>query len=123
MESILKSIKKLLGLGDECNHFDVDVITHINAVFMDLTQQLGVGPSEGFIIEDDTAVWSDFLPDASLNRLEGVKSYIHMRVKLLFDPPTNSAHLASYERQIEKAEWRLTNIADSIEKEEIQNDQ
>lgn len=123
MESILNSVKKMIGTGDGCEYFDHDIITHINSVFMDLTQRLGVGPSEGFAIADENDVWSDFLPDTSHAKLEGVKSYMALRVRLLFDPPSSSAHLSSYERQIDKMEWVLTTIADSISKEseEIQN--
>ena len=123
MESILNSVKKMLDTGDGCEYFDHDIITHINSVFMDLTQRLGVGPSEGFVIADENDVWADFLPDTSQAKLEGVKSYMVLRVRLLFDPPSSSAHLASYERQIEKMEWVLTTIADGISKEseEIQN--
>lgn len=108
MESILTSIKKLLGISEEYEHFDADIIMHINSVFMTLTQ-LGVGPSEGFYIEDDETVWSDFISDP--NKLQAVKSYIFMKVKLLFDPGSlGSSTLAMYERQIEQFEWRL-NVA------------
>jgi hypothetical protein len=69
MESILDSIKKLLGISDEYTQFDEDIIMHINTVFLNLTQ-LGVGPEEGFFIEDNSAVWSDFVED--LNKLQAV---------------------------------------------------
>ena len=114
MESILTSIKKLLGIAEEYTQFDADVITHINSVFTTLTQ-LGVGPSEGFYIEDDTAEWTDFIPD--LAKLHAVKTYIYLKVKLLFDPASvGSSTLASYERQIQELEWRLNVIAESEEK-------
>lgn len=105
MESILTSIKKLLGIAKEYEHFDPDIIMHINSVFMTLTQ-LGVGPSEGFYIEDDEAVWTDFVPD--INQLQAVKTYMYLKVRLLFDPSSlGSATLAAYERQIQEYEWRL----------------
>lgn len=110
MESILNSIKKLLGLGSDDNHFDPDIIMHINTVFADLTQ-LGVGPEEGFSIEDDLSSWSDFLSDMS--KFESIKSYMYLRVKLLFDPPLNASVLTSCKEQIEKLEWRLNVAAES----------
>lgn len=109
MESILTSIKKLLGIAEEYNHFDADLIMHINSVFMTLTQ-LGVGPSEGFYIEDDQAYWEDFVPN--LSELQAIKSYMHLKVRLLFDPPLNSAVIESYNRSISEFEWRLNVAAD-----------
>lgn len=112
MDSILTSIKKLLGIAEEYTQFDSDLIMHINSVFLILTQ-LGVGPSEGFIIEDKLAVWTDFIPDDK--GLEAVKSYMHHRVKLLFDPPTSSAVMESMNRIISEFEWRLNLQAESID--------
>lgn len=110
MESILTSIKKLLGITEEYEHFDPDIIMHINSVFMILTQ-MGVGPSEGFIIEDDTSTWSDFVPDTI--PIESVKSYVYLKVKLLFDPPASSAVAESMNRMISEFEWRLNIAAES----------
>ena len=105
MDSILTSIKKLLGISEEYEHFDADIIMHINSVFMDLNQ-LGVGPIEGFVIEDDETIWSDFTEDITL--LQAVKSYMYLRVKILFDSASmGSSTLAAYERQIQQWEWRL----------------
>ena len=109
MESILTSIKKMLGIDEEYTHFDADVIMHINSVLMILTQ-LGVGPAEGFMIEDDTSTWVDFIPEANAAQLHAVKSYIFMKVKLIFDPPLSSAVIESYNRQIAEFECRL-NVA------------
>ena len=109
MESILTSIKKFLGPTAEYDHFDPDIIMHINSVFMDLAQ-MGVGPSEGFMIEDDTSVWNDFFPAGK--NLEAVKSYIGLRVKLLFDPPSSQAVISAMERQIAQWEWRLNTAVD-----------
>ena len=122
MESILTSIKKLLGIAEEYEHFDADLIMHINSVFSILTQ-LGVGPSEGFSIEDEVAVWTDFIPEKS--KIEFVKSYVHLKVKLLFDPPLGSAVIESMNRMISELEWRIQVAADPVEdsdgEEEIQN--
>ena len=117
MESILTSIKKLIGPSAEDTHFDPDIIIHINSVLADLTE-LGVGPAEGFMIEDDSAFWTDFIDEGSLARLNNVKTYIYLRVKLLFDPPANSAVIESMNKQIDKLEWRLNVAAESIESEE-----
>ena len=107
MESILTSIKKLLGIEEEYTQFDNDIIMYINTVFLNLTQ-LGVGPEEGFLIEDDTATWYDFIGDS--NQLQAVKSYMYLKVKLLFDPPLSSSVIESMNRMIAELEWRL-NVA------------
>lgn len=109
MESILTSIKKLLGITEEYEHFDADIIMHINSVFMILTQ-LGVGPSEGFSIKDKSTTWNEFVSD---NQLESVKSYMHMKVKLMFDPPLSSAVMECMNRMISEFEWRLNIAAES----------
>lgn len=122
MESILISIKKLLGIAEEYEHFDADLIMHINSVFSILTQ-LGVGPSEGFSIKDEVAVWTDFIPEKS--KIEFVKSYMHLKVKLLFDSPLSSAVIESMNRSISELEWRIQVAVDPVEdsdgEEEIQN--
>lgn len=105
MESILTSIKKLLGITEEYEHFDSDIIMHINSVFMILTQ-MGVGPSEGFVIEDETSKWFDYAHDTT--PIESIKTYIYLRVRLLFDPPSSSAVIESMNRTISELEWRLT---------------
>ena len=107
MESILTSIKKLLGIMEDYEHFDTDIIIHINSTFMILTQ-LGVGPSEGFAIKDKTATWDDFITDST--QLEAIKSYVYLKVKLIFDPPSSSAVMESMNRMISEYEWRL-NVA------------
>ena len=110
MESILTSIKKLLGIAEHYEHFDADIIMHINSVFMTLNQ-LGVGPSEGFYIEDEEDIWSDFI--SNKKQLQAVKSYMYLRLRLLFDPSSlGSATLSAYERQIQELEWRLTIAAE-----------
>lgn len=107
MDSILGSIKKLLGTTEVYNVFDKDLVMHINSVFFVLTQ-LGVGPEEGFTIQDETAVWDDFIPCGA--NLEAVKSYVYLKVRLLFDPPQSSALTEAINRQISEFEWRL-NVA------------
>ena len=107
MESILTSIKKLLGIAEDYTQFDPDIIIHINTALMNLNQ-IGVGPVEGFSIEDATSIWTDFVSD--MNKIEGVKTYVYLKVKLVFDPPLSSAVIESYNRTIEQLEWRL-NVA------------
>lgn len=122
MESILTSIKKLLGIQDDYKHFDEDIIIHINSAFMILTQ-LGVGPSEGFSISDEYSTWEDFIPENEGN-FNMVKSYIHHKVKLLFDPPMSSAVMEAMNRMISEMEWRLNIVAEEKRldvEEEIQN--
>lgn len=118
MESILTSIKKMLGITEDYDHFDADIIMHINSIFMVLNQ-LGVGPKEGFMIEDDSAVWSDFVPESQ--HLGTIKSYIYLRVRLLFDPPTSSAVIESMNRIAHEFECRLNWAVDPIGEEENQN--
>ena len=103
-ESILRSTKKILGLTDDYTPFDLDVITHINAAFS-ILDQLGVGPEGGFSIVDDTTVWSDFVVPA--NQLHLVKTYVFLKVRLLFDPPSTSFLIKAMEDQVKEYEWRL----------------
>lgn len=110
--SILTSIKKLLGITESCTDFDTDIIMHINTVLMTLNQ-LGVG-TEGFQIEDKNAVWSEFIDP---NKLAATKSYVHLRVKLLFDPPLNSAIIEAIKESIKELEWRL-NVRVEFESED-----
>lgn len=108
-DSILLSVKKMLGLTEEYDAFDLDIITHINSVFTILTQ-IGVGPSNGFMIEDKTAIWTNFIKDMSIYQL--VKSYMVLKVRLLFDPPMSSAVLECYKTQANEYEWRLKTMAE-----------
>lgn len=111
MESILTSIKKLLGIAEEYTHFDEDLIMHINSVLTILTQ-MGIGPSTGFTILDDSSTWSDFTDDKFY--LEAVKTYIHLKVKLVFDPPLSSAVTEAMNKMISELEWRLYAAAETI---------
>lgn len=108
MSSILTSIKKLLGIAEEYTHFDSDIIMHINSVFMILSQ-LGVGTD--FHIEDDTTEWNEYLPESQL--LSTIKSYMYLKVKLLFDPPISSAAIESMNRIISEFEWRINMTVES----------
>lgn len=104
MNSILTSIKKLLGIAAECTDFDADLIIHINSVLAILTQ-IGVGPPEGFTIEDDTVDWEDYIPDSP--NLSDVKTYIYLKVKTIFDPPLGSVVMEAQKQIIKELEWRL----------------
>lgn len=109
--SILNTIKKALGLSDEYTPFDSDVLLHVNSAFATLTQ-LGVGPKDGFVIHDYTATWIDYLANEKL--LEFVKSYVYMKVRLMFDPPANGAALESLTNLAKEYEWRITVAVDEI---------
>lgn len=115
MDSILTSIKKLLGIDEAYEHFDKDLVIHINSVLAVLTQ-LGVGPEEGFSISDKSAVWDDFIPDSP--KLGFVKSYTNLKVRLMFDPPLSSAAIEAINRQISELEWRIQVAADPVKEEQ-----
>lgn len=104
-ESILNTIKKMLGIPTTDTAFDTDIITNINSVFM-ILHQLGVGPeSTPFEIQDDTNTWGDFVTDPIY--YSAVKTYIYLKVKLMFDPAGTSFVLDAMHRQIQELEWRL----------------
>ena len=103
-DSILNSVKKLLGIDSDYKAFDLDIITHINSVFSVL-QQLGIGPEQGFMIEDDSKEWSSFLQNDL--RLNNVKTYMCIKVKMLFDPPATSFHASALQEQAKELEWRM----------------
>lgn len=108
-ESILTSIKKLLGITEDYQHFDQDLIMHINAVLMTLTQ-IGVGPVGGMLITDDSTTWEEFAGEVT--DLGGIQSYVYLKVKLLFDPPQTSSVAEAINRQINELEWRLNFVVD-----------
>lgn len=104
-ESILNSVKKLLGLEPDYTPFDTDLIMHINSVIM-ILRQMGVGPSSGYSITGPEETWADYLgSDEPL--LEAVKSYIYLKVRTVFDPPSNSYVMDAIQKQISEYEWRL----------------
>ncbi len=103
-ESILNSIKNLLGITAEYDVFDTDIVMHINSVFNTLSQ-LGLHPTGGFQIEDETDTWADYIEDQKL--FNSVKTYVYLKVRLLFDPPTTSFAIESFSKQIAEYEWRI----------------
>lgn len=103
MESILISIKKLLGIMPDYTNFDDDIIIHINTAFA-MLNQLGVGPKGGFMIVDENSAWEEYTTEKNLNM---VKTYIYLKVRLLFDPPTSSVLVESINRSIAELEWRI----------------
>lgn len=108
-DSILHDVKQMLGQEWDDNTFDLDIKNHINSVFSDLNQ-IGVGPVDGFEIEDHATLWDEYI--GTSKNLNAVKSYIYLRMRLLFDPPANGFLVTSQEKQIEKAEWRLMVLVD-----------
>ena len=110
MDSILTSIKKTLGIAADYQHFDDQIMLHINSTFSVL-HQLGVGPESGFYISDSSATWKDFMGDDP--RLNFVKTYVGIRVRLLFDPPVNTSAVKSMEETAQEIEWRITVIPDT----------
>lgn len=102
--SILQDVKQTVGQEFDDDTFDIDIMMHINTVFFTLNQ-LNVGPIDGFEIKDESTLWSDYTN--GVKNLNAVKSYIYLRVRLLFDPPTNSFLVTSLEKQQEQLEWRL----------------
>lgn len=109
-DSILTSIKKLMGLTEEYDAFDQDILILINSVLFEL-EQIGVKAKDGFVLSDKTAVWSDYSDDDRL--LNALKPYIYMKTKLTFDPPTSSGALDSMNRIIDRFEWRINLYADT----------
>ena len=107
-ESILQTIKRMIGPSMLSNEFDTDLVVHINSVLFDLNE-LVVGPREGFVVTGDTETWEDFLGEDTKN-LEAVKTFIYLKVKMIFDPPTVGGVINAYEKLIKEYEWRI-NVA------------
>lgn len=103
MESILSSIKKLLGIDPEYKVFDQEIITHINTAFA-ILNQLGVGPAVGYFIESEDETWETYISNYNFMM---VKTYVYLSVKLAFDPPSSTALLDSMNRQLNELTWRL----------------
>lgn len=108
MDSILATVKKLLGITEEYTHFDNDLILHINSVFS-ILHQLGIGPDDGYAIHDASETWSDYLSDGAVQAM--VRTYVGLKVRMLFDPPTSSPIKDAITRSIDELEWRLS-VAD-----------
>jgi len=109
-DSILNDIKKLLGIDNTYTEFDTDIIIHINSVFM-ILNQLGVGPKSGYRITGSLNTWSEFTDNEY--EMESVKSYIYLKVRMMFDPPQSSALMQAMNEQIKEFEWRL-NVANDV---------
>ena len=103
-DSILNSIKKLLGIQTDYKNFDTDIIIHINSVFM-ILNQLGIGPKQGFKIEGDTETWSDYISDG--DDLESIKTYVYLKVKIVFDPALSGTVMEANKEVLRELEWRL----------------
>ena len=110
MDSILESVKKLLGITPEYTQFDEDVVMHVNAAFLTL-REIGVGPAAGFSISDASATWHDYIADDD-SLLGAVKVYVAQKVRLAFDPPTNSAVLEALKASNQELEWRMSVLVD-----------
>lgn len=111
-DSILKTIRIMLGPDVDYDAFDTDLIININSSLMTL-MQLGVGPEKGFVVYDENQTWTDFIGDAT--NLESVKLYVYIKAKLIFDPPPNSFVVSAYEKQATELEWRLNHEAERTE--------
>lgn len=105
-QSILLTIKKMLGIAEEYHAFDIDILTNINAVFLTLNQ-LGVGPDKPYQIRGEDETWQDFLGE-QYEYLAAVQTYVYQRVRLLFDPPTNSFLVDAIQKSCQEFEWRFT---------------
>lgn len=103
-QSILTSTKNILGVPADYDAFDLQIITHINEAFSTLAQ-LGVGPTEQFSIEDADSDWEDFSED--VNVIGNARTYVYLKTRMLFDPPTTSYLISAMERQIGELEWRM----------------
>ena len=110
--SILKSVKKNLGLEPNYNVFDSEIVMHINGAFSTLNQ-LGLGPDGGYSIEDETYNWDEFVN--TTNEMSSVKNYVYLRVRLVFDPPNTSYVLKSFEDQLKELEWRLNTLREGTQ--------
>lgn len=120
-DSILVTTKKNLGVAEDDTSFDVDILTHINSV-LSVLNQVGVGPVDGFMIEDAVPTWDDFL--GSDKRYNAVKTYVYLKVRMYFDPPTTAHLINAMEKQAEELEYRLNvhrevSALDDVEEEVV----
>lgn len=109
MDSILDSVKSYCGILADQHEFDTDILMAINAVMFSL-HQLGVGPETPFVVEDSTQTWQDLLGEDPVG---GVREYVNMRVRILFDPSTNNQVMDALKEQIAEFEWRILVHADN----------
>lgn len=105
MDSILNNVKKLLGIDSEDDSFDIDVMTMINSTIPSLAQ-IGIGPSNGYIVTSADDKWTDWITTNDIN-LQGVKTYLYLKIKLIFDPPTNSTVVEAFNKNLNELEWRM----------------
>lgn len=105
MDSILNNVKKLLGIDGDDDSFDVDVMTIINSTILSLAQ-MGIGPPNGFIVTSIENEWADWIVTPTIN-LEGIKTYLYLKTKLIFDPPTNSTVIEAFNKSLSELEWRM----------------
>lgn len=112
MDSILNSVKKLLGITEEQEYFDADIIMYINSIFSTLNQ-IGVGPKDGFSITDENSKWDDFVQNTK--NIENVKAYVFLKVRMLFDPPSSATVMECLKQQASELEWRLQVTCDRDE--------
>ena len=110
-DSILMTIRKLVCGDPYADHFDTDLLVHINACFS-ILNQLGVGPENGFVVTDDTQSWSSYIADNYI--LNMVKTYVTLKVKKIFDPPLTSSVLEAMDKEISQLEWRLNVAVDPV---------
>ena len=110
-DSILMTIRKLVCGNPYADHFDTDLLVHINACFS-ILNQLGVGPENGFVVTDETQSWSSYIADNYI--LNMVKTYVALKVKKIFDPPLTSSVLEAMDKEISQLEWRLNVAVDPI---------
>lgn len=106
---ILKDVKQVLGVDAEDRSFDVDIVMHINSALM-ILRQIGALSINSRVVDDSTT-WDELFPPA--NSLWAVQSYIYLRCRILFDPPSNSFVQTAIEKQISELEWRLSVFAES----------
>lgn len=118
-ESILETIAKAIGIGENYDYFNQELIMHINTILMGL-RQIGIGPTTPYVVTDSTATWSDFLGDDK--NFEAVKTYMCLRVKMLFDPPTSSSLMDAMNNQISEWEWRLSLEYETSKQKEGESD-
>lgn len=120
MESILNSVKSFVGISEEEDHFDTDIMITINSMFARL-RQMGLGPEDPFSVVDDKAIWSDFTGDDP--DLSEVKTYVQIKTKLIFDPPANSNILTALKEEVKEIEWRLTVVASNKKMEDKEDNE
>ena len=114
-ESILNTIKKMIGVEENYKQFDIDLIVHINTAFAALAQ-IGHNLKDGYFISDMNNIWSEYITDTRL--LDPIKTYVYLKTKLVFDPPSSSMVIESMKQTLKELEFRIQISAESIDKED-----